>query len=202
MAYNRQKYLNIHHKGRIAFVINCSAYINLSQLLIIWTFLHYKISKPLSNIQFVYICILVTFLNSDFSPITSTRRFCFWGLFVWLSVFKITLGGPWWHSGNTLTSHLWNVLFKPQTICENVGSCLPMVAFSNLKQILAICSILNWFLRFTKNLDESAYHKLFRNLFKLSWTNCNTSQAMWLAKCSFNDHCTSLELMLLLRYWP
>ena len=93
MAYNRQKYLNIHHTGRIAFVINCSVYINLSHILIIWTGLHYEISKPLSCIQFAYTCILVTFLNSDFSPFTLARKLCFGCVFVWLSVFKIMLGG-------------------------------------------------------------------------------------------------------------
>ena len=34
MTCNRQKCLNIH-RGRIAFVVNCSAYINLSLILII-----------------------------------------------------------------------------------------------------------------------------------------------------------------------
>ena len=53
-------------------------------------------------------------LKGDFSPFISTRRLCFGCLLVWSSMFKITLGGydgaavggPWWQSGNTLTSHL------------------------------------------------------------------------------------------------
>ena len=34
---------------------------------------------------------------------------------------------PQWCSGNTLTSHLWGLWFKPETLCRKVGSCLPMV---------------------------------------------------------------------------
>ena len=40
---------------------------------------------------------------------------------------KCKLQGPWWCSGNTLTSHLWGLRFKPWTLCGKVSGCLPMV---------------------------------------------------------------------------
>ena len=36
-------------------------------------------------------------------------------------------GGPQLHCGNTLASHLWGRRFKSWTLCEKVGSCLPML---------------------------------------------------------------------------
>ena len=94
----------------------------------------------------VYLGTLVRVVAINVINIQSVRiflfHFCVLVLLLNAGIFTEQTG-PWWLSGNILTSHLWGQQCKPRTLCGKVGRCLPMVSCLQYTT-LTICMYTGW----------------------------------------------------------